>query len=58
MLTLELSAKEITFLITLLQANKQTALQLLAAEYAYKPHLLPKLKEAHKIVKAMENIQG
>lgn len=58
MLTLELSAKEIIFLVTLLQANKQTALQLLAAEHAYKPRLLPKLKEAHKVVKAMENIQG
>jgi len=58
MLNVELSPKEITFLLALLNADRQTALQLLAAEHAYKPRLLPKLKEAQKIIKAMENIQG
>lgn len=54
----DLSEKELIFLLALLQANKQTALQLLAAEHAYKPFLLPKLYEAEKVMKAMKNLDG
>jgi hypothetical protein len=58
MLTVELSSKEVIFLVALLTADRQTALQLLATEHAYKPRLLPKLQEARKIAKAMENLEG
>ena len=58
MLTVELSSKEVIFLVALLTADRQTALQLLDAEHAYKPRLLPKLQEARKIAKAMENLEG
>lgn len=58
MIGLKLSAKELAFILALLEADRQTALQLLAAEHAYKPTLLPKLHEAEKIMKAMKNLQG
>ena len=58
MLTVELSPEEVIFLVALLTADRQPALQLLAAEHAYKPRLLPKLREAKKIAKAMKNLQG
>lgn len=55
MTTVELNYKELTFLVTLLQADKQTALQLLAAEHAYKPSLFPKLEKAHRALKAIQD---
>jgi hypothetical protein len=58
MIGVELSGKELAFILALLEADRQTALQLLAAEHAYKPTLLPKLREAEKVVKAMKNLQG
>jgi hypothetical protein len=58
MIGVELSSKELAFILALLEADRQTALQLLAAEHAYKPTLLPKLREAEKVVKAMKNLQG
>lgn len=42
---LELSYQEALFLVTLLESDKQTALQLLNAEHFYKPHLLPRLNK-------------
>ena len=48
MATIELSQKEAVFLVALLEADKQTALQLLAAEHFYQPSLLPKLKKAKR----------
>jgi len=54
---IDLTSKEIIFLLALLEADRQTALQLLAAEHAYKPSLLPKLYEAEKVVKAMKRLQ-
>jgi hypothetical protein len=42
---LELSEKEASFLLALLESNKQTALQLLAAEHFYQPSLLPRLRK-------------
>jgi hypothetical protein len=41
----ELSEKEASFLLALLQSNKQTALQLLGAEHFYQPSLLPRLRK-------------
>jgi hypothetical protein len=41
----ELSEKEASFLLALLESNKQTALQLLAAEHFYQPSLLPRLRK-------------
>lgn len=58
MIGIELSNKELAFILALLEADRQTALQLLAAEHAYKPTLLPKLRNAEKVVKAMRNLQG
>jgi hypothetical protein len=58
MIGVELSSKELAFLLALLEADRQTALQLLAAEHAYKPTLLPKLREAERVVKAMKNLEG
>lgn len=56
MIGIELSHKELAFILALLEADRQTALQLLAAEHAYKPTLLPKLRNAEKVVKAMQNL--
>jgi len=58
MIGIEISGKELAFLLALLEADRQTALQLLAAEHAYKPTLLPKLHEAERVVKAMKNLEG
>jgi hypothetical protein len=58
MIGIEISSKELAFLLALLEADRQTALQLLAAEHAYKPTLLPKLRDAEKVVKAMKNLEG
>jgi hypothetical protein len=58
MVGVELTNKELAFILALLEADRQTALQLLAAEHAYKPTLLPKLRNAEKVVKAMQNLQG
>lgn len=54
----DLSEKELAFILALLEADRQTALQLLAAEHAYKPSLLPKLLEAQKVIKAMNSLEG
>jgi hypothetical protein len=51
MINVKLSFAELTFLLTLLEADRQTALQLLAAEHAYKPFLLPKIEKARKAAK-------
>jgi ABC-type ATPase involved in cell division len=55
---IDLSEKELVFLLALFGADKQTALQLLAAEHAYKPSLVPKLLEAQRVIKAMNNLEG
>ena len=51
MIAVELSLRDLTFLLTLLEADRQTALQLLGAEHVYKPALLPALQEAHEELK-------
>jgi hypothetical protein len=52
---LSLSLKETVFLIALLEADKQTALQLLAAEHFYKPSLLPKLQKLERELRHKES---
>jgi hypothetical protein len=47
----ELSSKDAAYLIALLESNKQTALQLLAADHFYKPSLLPRLKKFQQALK-------
>ena len=47
----ELSSKDAAYLIALLEGNKQTALQLLAADHFYQPSLLPRLKKFQQTLK-------
>jgi len=49
--TLELSYKEVQFLVALLEGDRQTALQLLAAEHFYQPSLLPRLRKIQQTLK-------
>jgi choline kinase len=51
MISIELSSKETNFLVALLESDKQTALQLLAADHFYEPSLLPKLRKAQREIK-------
>jgi hypothetical protein len=48
----ELSSKEASYLIALLEADRQTALQLLAADHFYQPSLLPRLKKFFQNLKS------
>jgi hypothetical protein len=57
MATIKLSQKEATFLVALLEADRQTALQLLAAEHFYQPSLLPKLKKTERELKKQASDQ-
>lgn len=57
MATIELSDKEVSFLIALLEADKQTALQLLAADHFYEPSLLPKLHKAKRFLKNVQKLE-
>ena len=47
----DLSLKEATYLVALLEADKQTALQLLSADHFYEPSLLPRLKRHQQSLK-------
>ena len=51
---IELSRKEATFLVALLEADRQTALQLLEADHFYEPSLLPRLKKFHQLLKTQQ----
>lgn len=51
---IDLSLKEASFLVMLLQSDNQTALKLLAAEYYYQPVLLPKLEKLERALKAQQ----
>jgi hypothetical protein len=53
---IELSRKEATFLVALLEADRQTALQLLAADHFYQPSLLPKLQKLERALKLQERL--
>lgn len=56
MLNLELTKEEVVFLLALLESNKQTALQLLAAEHIYKPELVPKLYKLDRTFKQQQKL--
>ena len=47
----DLSLKEASYLVALLEADRQTALQLLAADHFYEPSLLPRLKKFYQQLK-------
>lgn len=51
MTNFELSFKEASYLVAVLEANRQTALQLLAADHFYQPSLLPRLKKFQQTLK-------
>lgn len=51
MTNFELSLKEVSYLIAILEGNRQTALQLLAADHFYQPSLLPRLKKIQQMLK-------
>jgi hypothetical protein len=51
MTSFKLSAQDATYLIALLEADRQTALQLLAADHFYQPSLLPRLKKFQQSLK-------
>lgn len=56
---LALSYQEAQFLVALLESDKQTALQLLAAEHFYQPSLLPRLiKVQQKLKKQAQSEQS
>ena len=57
MASIELSDKEVSFLIALLESDKQTALQLLAADHFYEPSLLPKLHRAKRFLKNVQKLE-
>lgn len=56
MLHLELTKEEVFFLLALLESNRQTALQLLAAEHVYKPTLVPKLYKLERTFKQQQKL--
>jgi hypothetical protein len=41
----------VSYLVALLEADRQTALQLLAADHFYEPSLLPRLKKLQQQLK-------
>jgi hypothetical protein len=47
----ELSIQEATYLLALLESDRQTALKLLAADHFYEPTLLPKLRKYLRYLK-------
>jgi hypothetical protein len=52
----KLSAQDATYLIALLEADRQTALQLLAADHFYQPSLLPRLKHRRRWLPASSSL--
>lgn len=57
MASIEISLKEANFLVALLEADKQTALQLLAADHFYQPSLLPKLHKVQRFLKKVQKLE-
>lgn len=52
--TIEINYKEVQFLVALLEGDRQTALQLLAAEHFYQPSLLPRLRKVQQTLKKQQ----
>lgn len=55
--TLELNLQEAQFLLAILEGDRQTALQLLAAEHFYQPSLLPRLRKVYQVLKKQQKLQ-
>lgn len=55
--TLELNLQDAQFLLAILEGNRQTALQLLAADHFYQPHLLPRLRKVYQVLKKQQKLQ-
>lgn len=53
----ELSSKDAAYLIALMEADRQTALQLLAADHFYQPSLLPRLKKFQQALKREQTMK-
>ena len=58
MTNFELSLKEVSYLIAILEGNRQTALQLLAADHFYQPSLLPRLKKFQQMLKSEKMLKN
>jgi len=54
----ELSSKDAAYLIALMEADRQTALQLLAADHFYQPSLLPRLKKFQQALKREQTMKA
>jgi hypothetical protein len=57
-MNISLSLREVTFLVALLELDRQTAMQLLAAEHFYRPALLPKLQKLERELKRQTQEQA
>lgn len=55
--TLELNLQEAQFLLAIFEGDRQTALQLLAAEHFYQPSLLPRLRKIYQVLKKQQKLQ-
>lgn len=55
--SLELNLQEAQFLLAILEGDRQTALQLLAAEHFYQPSLLPRLRKIYQVLKKQQKLQ-
>jgi len=55
--TLELNLQEAQFLLAIFEGDRQTALQLLAAEHFYQPSLLPRLRKVYQVLKKQQKLQ-
>jgi hypothetical protein len=51
MAKLEISFEEASYLVALFEADRQTALKLLAADHFYEPSLLPRLRKVQRQLK-------
>jgi len=51
MTKLEISFEEASYLVALFEADRQTALKLLAADHFYEPSLLPRLRKVQRQLK-------
>lgn len=51
---LELTLQEAQFLLAIFEGDRQTALQLLAAEHFYQPSLLPRLRKVYQVLKKQQ----
>jgi hypothetical protein len=50
-MNISLTLKEVSYLVALLEADRQTALRLLAADHFYRPSLLPNLQKLERELK-------